>query len=272
MITSECKVVLLSNVGNSRENQEDNALFNDKFFSNEDIETMSKTRRTYLENYSPDAKNGFLVAVCDGMGGHDFGEVASYLTAEYLSDNYRSVIDSSLIGENAISRDIKMANDFVLSKSRGDSNLKNIGATLCGVVGKNSCFYGFNVGDSRLYRYVAGKLEQLSVDHTEGQRLVNLKLLTKEECAKFPRRKTLYKYIGHSVELCADVFPIKQCVSGTTLLICSDGLTDCVSDEKIESVLKTADSVEQKGKALMEEALQCNAGYGDNITIILIEF
>ena len=160
---------------------------------------------------------------------------------------------------------------MVVDSSRKDNRLKGMGATLCGVICSNGMYYGFNVGDSRLYRY-HNQLEQLSTDHTEGQRLRKLNLLTEEECQRFPRRKHLYKYIGVNSELAADVFKIGHCVSESILMLCSDGLTDALNNEEIANILSKDGNIEYKGHLLIDQALERNIGHGDNITLILIEF
>ena len=147
-----------------------------------------------------------------------------------------------------------------------------MGATLCGVLCSNGVCYGINVGDSRLYSYKNGKFEQLSTDHTEGQRLLSLKLLTEEEYQRFPRKKNLYKYIGMNGEVVADVFKIESCEPGTVLVLCSDGLADVISNEEISEILSTNEPIENKGHKLVEQAVARNVGHGDNITLILIEF
>ena len=211
-------------------------------------------------------------AVSDGMGGHASGEIASGRTVKYLSDNYARIIDGAYLNGQFISDEINRLNKDVVSFSKSDSRFRGMGATLCGVIRSRGAYYGFNVGDSRMYLYSNGALEQLSEDHNEGQRLRKLNLLTEDELKRFPRRKNLYKYVGVSGELVPDVFRIGDCVPGAALMICSDGVSDVLNKTEIEEVLGRNTSSEEKGNALVNEALKRNIGYGDNITLLLIEF
>lgn len=273
MILNDITIYFASNVGNSRQNQEDNAILpNGSFLDAELVKSISEHRQTHEAIYKGNFENGFLVAVSDGMGGHASGETASSLTVKYLSQKYRQFIDEAYLNEQFIINEIGSLNRSVISSSKEDIRLKGMGATLCGVICSNGMYYGYNVGDSRLYRHHNNQLEQLSTDHTEGQRLLKLNLLTEEEYRRFPRRKNLYKYIGINSELIPDVFKIENCIPESTLMLCSDGLTDALSDEEIAAVLNKAESIEYKGHLLIDHALERNIGHGDNITLILIKF
>jgi len=273
MMPYHVSVYFASNVGNSRHNQEDNALLpGGSYLTPESVKAISGQRHTHEAIFKHSYESGFLAAVSDGMGGHASGEVASAQTVRYLSESYPRIVEGACFGEQFVQAEIAALNRRVLSISQSNASLRGMGATLCGVVCSKGSYYGVNVGDSRLYRYYNGQLEQLSADHTEGQRLLKLNLLTKEEYQRFPRRKNLYKYIGMNGELVADVFKIGFCVPGAMLLLCSDGLADVISDAEIGAVLQGGETIEQKGRALMQRALEGNAGHGDNITLILIEF
>ena len=263
------QIASFSHIGNKRENQEDNYILKKgKFLSPRERKRTEKSKKIFC--YSVKNKNkDFLVAVSDGMGGHSSGEVASLLTVKYLSDNMQDIIQDADNGNlNAHFLDL---NKSVTDYAKKHSECRNMGATLCGFIRKGEKIIGFNLGDSRLYRFENKVLRQLSVDHTEGQRLLNLNILSEEELENFPRKKHLYKYIGANGELVADIFDIDGCVGKTTFLLCSDGLSDVLSDSEIESILNSSDDIQCRGKALVEEALKRNEGYGDNITVLLVD-
>ena len=266
------KFFVLSHIGNSRDTQEDNFLLDQCGVLPIDLrEEMKLLRTPYIKSFSRDTTN-FMAAVCDGMGGHASGEVASALSVRYLCENYQRIIDGAYLNEQFLINEIAALNRAVVSYSKTDGELKGMGATLCGVICTKGFYYGFNVGDSRLYRYSDNHIEQLSTDHTEGQRLLKLNLLSEEEYERFPRRKNLYKYVGTNSELIADVFKIGSCVSGSTLLLCSDGLSDVINENEMAETLSKNEPLECKGRALVQKALGRNVGHGDNITLILIEF
>ncbi len=263
------KAILISHVGNSRDNQEDNAMFDDGFYIGaEQIRNISETKQAYRLKEEKEQGKDFLFAVSDGMGGHACGEVASYTAVKYLADNLGRVLQAD---NESLVAEIAELNRAVVREADRDPSRNGMGATLCGVLQRENRLVGFNVGDSRLYGYSDGELKQLSTDHTEGQRLLGLKLLTEEELKTFPYRKRLCKCVGIRNELVADVFDIEAIGEGSALLICSDGLTDTLSNEEITRILNEKTSIEERGDALLGEALERNAGFGDNITIILIE-
>ena len=263
---------VVSHIGNSRDNQEDNFFLQKGVYASSDArDKMAETRDIYCHNCELN-KQRLLVAVSDGMGGHASGEVASFLTVEYLSSHYDEIIDSARQDENALATQISRINSAVSLTSKKDSSCCGMGATLCGVVANEYELIGFNIGDSRLYQYNGGELRQLSTDHTEGQRLLKMRLLTEEEVKKFPRRKMLHKYLGYDGEIVPDVFRITCAEQGSILMLCTDGLTDVLSDKEIEQVLQGSQGIEDKAKLLVNKAVAGNVGYGDNITLILIEF
>ena len=270
MITA--KSCVISHIGNSRENQEDNFLLYKGIYTTPSTrEKMADTRELYGRNCELN-KQRLLVAVSDGMGGHACGEVASLLTVEYMSDHYDEIVDSIRLGENSLATQISRINGVVSSKAKIESSCRGMGATLCGVIANEYELIGFNVGDSRLYQFKNGELKQLSTDHTEGQRLLRMQLLTEEEVKKFPRRKNLHKYIGYDGEVIPDIFRITSAEQGTILLLCTDGLSDVLTDIEMEEILSSRTSLKDKAIELVNEAVSRNLGHGDNTTVILIEF
>jgi len=270
---NECGVAVFSHVGNSRENQEDNVLFgNWRYLTDRDREELARTRGAYRACYRQPTDRNFLLAVSDGMGGHACGEVASGMTVRWLSERGRQIMESTRVDTRLLANEIRGLNRSICAYSRQNPRARGMGATLCGVVCSGGEYYGFHVGDSRIYRCTGGRLERLSVDHTEGQRLLDLQLLSEAELKTFPRRKNLYRYLGAEADPVPDVYQIGFCAPGTTLLLCSDGLTDVISDRELESVLGGKGGIAKKGEVLLELALERNPGHGDNITLILIEF
>ena len=265
-----CLVIGFSHIGNSRENHEDNYLIGKRYMSSNQVQSMSQR---HLVTEKTTISEGFCVAVSDGMGGHESGEVASLLTVQYLAKYADELIASVKLGRVNIAECITRLNYYVCDMAKQNPNNQNMGATLCGVVSDNETVYCFNVGDSRLYQYSKGVLMQITVDNTEGQRLFDLGLLNEEEVQAFPKRKVIYKYIGKPIELIPDIYQIKGIEKGTLLLLCSDGLSDVLALEEIQEILsKKYIETEDKGKLLVEMAVERNPGTGDNITLVMIEY
>ena len=262
------KVDVISHIGNSRTNQEDNFLIGAKFLELEVIKKFSPESPSICIDYMDNADNT-LLAVADGMGGHSSGEIASYLTLKKLSESCSNISSIDCFELNSV---ISKINQNITTVAQNTPEYKGMGATLCGVMLCGEKLLGFNVGDSRLYRFDNGVLQQLSKDHSEGQRLLDLKLLNEEELKTFPNRKAIYKYIGMKTDLVADVFELEPCEQGTILLLCTDGLTDVLDNFEIKDILDSEMLLKEKGEKLLNTALERNVGHGDNITIVLTEF
>ncbi len=265
-MSNQIKMALISHVGNSRSNNEDNFILpskNDGFYANENSKNLCECSATI--------EKPFCCAVSDGMGGHEFGEIASLKVVEYLSVHYDELmrsLDNKVLIQDYVTRLNEQFCNFAIR----NKNYRNMGATLCGVVADGKKALCFNAGDSRAYTFCSGKLRQITVDHSEGQRLFDLQLLTAEELKKFPNRKAIYKYIGQKTTLIPDVFEIEDYSSCSYILLCTDGLTDVLSDDEIESVLDSTDiDVNRKSQILIDLALKRSLNAGDNITLILIE-
>lgn len=263
--------IVFSHIGNSREAQEDNYLLGEGMFLSPEVrEAMGRNRSLVVDERTFSGAEPFLVAVSDGMGGQSCGEVASLTTVRYLSDRYEDIMKNA--GDMRILQEsvARLNEDFCRQADRRTEG-QDMGATLCGVVYSGRDFYGFNVGDSRLYLFAEDELKQLSVDQTEGQRLLDLGLLTEGELQNFPKRKALYNYIGRRTDLRPDLIGIPPMTQNMTLLLCSDGLTDALEDFEIEAVFRNRSlSPKEVGTKLVEQAVDRYPGQGDNITVILI--
>ena len=265
------KVYAFSHIGNSRKNQEDNYLLGRQYLLSEQVNAMSLQRK--LIKTSAVLPDDCCVAISDGMGGYEGGEIASLITVKYISAHYDEFIEKSKKSKENITKFIKKLNNYACSEAEKMSEVANMGATLCGIVSLGDSIYCFNVGDSRLYKYSDRTLTQITVDNTEGQRLLDLGLLSADEVKDFPKKKAIYKYIGKATELIPDVYEIKKLSKGDLLLLCSDGLSDVLTREEIQDVLSKQNIVtEDKGKFLTEMAVERNMGAGDNITLIIMEY
>lgn len=160
-------------------------------------------------------------------------------------------------------------NNTVCEQSQMNSDLKGMGATLvlfvlCGM----NCAV-LNIGDSRAYHYNKGSLVQITKDHTEGQRMLDLGLLTRKELSGFPARKNLNRYIGYRQNgyvLQADEY--YPTLEGGMILLCSDGISDFISDPRIAEILSFESDLEIVGKKLIDEAIVSHKA--DNATVMLI--
>lgn len=208
-----------------------------------------------------------VFAVADGMGGHEAGEIASGICVRTLGE-------SSIIGKHAprfsaadLEELLRAADERIRSETGGRA-----GTTLSGVVFVEESgmpyWLFFNVGDSRTYRLSQGRFGQISVDHSEVQELVDRGQITREQAAGHPRRHVITRALGTGDDSEADywLMPVE---AGDRILICSDGLTTEVPEERIYALLSSIADPQQSADALVQETLQCGAR--DNVTVVVVD-
>lgn len=194
-----------------------------------------------------------LLLVADGMGGHAQGEVASRLAVEFLSEKATRMAER----EDAIHA-LRCANNHVFDATLKSPDRAGMGATLVGAQITASRLIWFNVGDSRAYRWRSGQLSQLSIDHVEGG----------ESDALRPSHVVTQSLGGSSLR--QEIYPaagVDEWRRGDWLILCSDGLTDTVSDEMIARTLSRSDDAGCAVLALLERTLQ--RGAPDNVSVLV---
>jgi len=260
--------VCFSHIG-KRINHEDNFCINGTYLASEMQKQMSDNRCCYFSD-SGNAKVS-LYAVSDGMGGHNAGEIASRICVEKLSVVHNELQYLSSIKDVVayLQNVIAEINETVCELSQRQAELKGMGATLVlFVVCEKECAV-LNIGDSRAYHSLNERLIQITKDNTEGQRMLDLGLLTRKELSGFPARKNLNRYIGYNQNgyiLQADEY--YPTLDGGVLILCSDGVSDFVSDIRIAEILDSEKNLEVAGKQLIDEAVASQNA--DNATVMLI--
>ena len=241
------------NTGKRRQNNEDNFYFYGQFLP----ENNNGTDRI-LTCRSPLTDQAVDFAVFDGMGGHADGQTASNLAASIFADSVR------LGGANHE----QILYDTVLGMSnavwqKAAAALNNMGTTAAILRFTGNAFYLSNVGDSRIYLYRSGNLQQISYDHTDEAFMRGMGIKD--------RKPRLTQYVGVSPEeLALQPYLIRGGIAeGDVYLLCSDGLTDMVSAEDITSVLSAQSDAAWKVNELISRALQ-NGGK-DNVTVIVVQ-
>jgi serine/threonine protein phosphatase PrpC len=213
-----------------------------------------------------------LIAVADGMGGHAGGEVASSIAINALASLSELLNDPSI---DAASREDLLMNisysidDQIATEAKSRPDLAGMGTTLTALHLGESTVELLHVGDSRCYQWKSEKLEQLSVDHTVMQELIDQGRLTSEEALNHPQRSLLTQaLVGDSgIDPMLVVFPANI---GDQYLLCSDGLNAVLSDHEITSVIKR---YEDKKEDLLDSLIDATKAKGapDNITVVWAE-
>jgi PPM family protein phosphatase len=202
-----------------------------------------------------------LVAVADGMGGHQAGEVASATALEAL----RAAVASGEPLREAIAG----ANEAVLEKSESDHELHGMGTTLtAGMLGTDGSLTIGHVGDSRAYLMREGELRQITNDHSLVEELVRGGELTPEQAEVHPQRSIITRALGIDPRIDVDVYPI-ELQAGDRILFCSDGLTTMVRQDEMASILAHEHDPKRAAQLLVDAANA--AGGEDNITAVIVE-
>lgn len=221
-------------------------------------------RRDHNEDAYLEAAPLFLVA--DGMGGYEAGEVASAAAI----GAFGPLVGRRSLNISEVREAYKTAGENVMAV--GSGGRRTAGTTLSGVAVSENEGAGYwlvvNVGDSRTYRYAAGKLEQISVDHSLVQEMIDAGELSAEEAAAHENRNVVTRALGAGIVSDADFWMIPA-APGDRMMICSDGLTGELTDEQIADVLAGAGTPQRTAQALVDAA---NAHGGrDNVTVVIVD-
>jgi len=211
--------------------------------------------------------------VADGMGGQAAGEVASRRAIEIIPRELRKNLNSAANTDaikTVMRKAIVQANDEIMAMGALDKEMKNMGTTLVEVVWRRGPeMFITGVGDSRAYLVRNRKITQLTVDHSLAQALVEAKTISPAEAKEHRFRHVLWKYLGtKEVGEGPDVI-VMPLQAGDKCLLCSDGLTGVVPDEKIMAFMLSQPDVQQCADGLGQLAL--DSGSRDNVSCIVIE-
>jgi serine/threonine protein phosphatase PrpC len=211
-----------------------------------------------------------IVAVADGMGGHAGGEVASQLAITTLQ-NLAGVLAAGTVDDES-AEDLLMNISFAIdheiaSRVRLEPELTGMGTTLTALHVSDNSVELLHIGDSRCYQWNGKKLKQLSYDHTVMQELLDQGRLTPEEVITHPQRSMLTQALmgDNRIDPVLNIFPAKV---GDHFLLCSDGLTNLLSDHEITTLIK-----DHAGSELVDALISAvkEKGAPDNVTVLWAE-
>lgn len=206
-----------------------------------------------------------LFIVADGMGGHNAGDTASRMCVEEVVSQIEQSTKVTPIG--TFEQAVAAANEKVFQASLSDKALNGMGTTIVATVVFGDTAYIVNVGDSRLYVY-KDTFRQVTIDHSLVEEMVQSGKLHKEDMRTHPNKNIITRALGTNSDVKADCFEI-EVDEGDVLLLCSDGLSNMLEDEKIERIIKSnREDMSEAGRQLVQEANE--AGGKDNISVVLI--
>jgi|GEM_PF-481751 len=231
---------------------------------------VGKVRRVNEDYYGTrETLNGEVVVVCDGMGGHAGGEIASRLAVESIIASLNGKFSANPL--NALNDALLSANKAILDYAHQHPGFKGMGSTCVVLLLRDNCGYYAHVGDSRIYIYTKNGLHQLTKDHSFVQSLLDAGAISQQDAENHPRKNEITNALGlermQPPSLCQ-----KPCNprKGDIMLLCTDGLTGMVSDDQIQELLGSDMALYDKAKELV--ALANRAGGIDNVTLQLVQF
>jgi PPM family protein phosphatase len=239
-------VAAKTDLGRVRENNEDKF----EFFLPEDERAL--------------ASRGMVFLVCDGMGGHAAGQIASELACKTFIDVYLHHPASDPAA--AMAAGVHAAHRFVADVGRSVPSRRGMGTTLSGLILIQDRAYTVQVGDSRVYRWRSGDLRLLTQDHTWVEDMVRAGAITAEEGETHPYRHALTRAIGAEGDASPDI-ERHDLREGDRFLICSDGVMNHVSDDEIGRILDAHAPAEAAWKLVGQALL---GGGSDNTTVLIV--
>jgi PPM family protein phosphatase len=232
------------------------------------------------DSFSVDDSLGLYI-VADGMGGHLAGEIASRISVDIINRSFRRWLeedasaddiyggaDETLSKEgNFVLGGIRLANRVVYEMALEKKQYQGMGTTVVVLLVTPSMIIAANVGDSRIYMLRDNELEMLSRDHTIVAEQVALGMMTEEEAAGSSMKHILTRNLGSSENVEPEIYELEP--SGNDrFVICSDGLTDLLSDEEIREMTENSDEPEELCRDFIRTVL--NRGAHDNATIVSV--
>jgi protein phosphatase len=230
-------------------------------------------KRNTNQDYAGVFKNkaGIALAIlADGMGGHLAGDIASEMAVNHIGERWtESDIDTADKAAQWLIQAIQSENEVIYEKGQSVPEYAGMGTTIVSAALMGQSYVLANIGDSRAYLVRNKQLIQLTEDHSLVNELVKSGEITQEMAANHPRKNVLTRSLGMPNTVEVDVASHLR-VDDDYILLCSDGLTNMVSEETILAVLLSDDSLEQKVTMLI--SLANEAGGVDNITALVIHF
>ena len=232
--------------------------------------TVSDVGTVRANNQDSSFAGEHLIAMCDGMGGHAGGDTASSIAIRSLAH-----IEQDDTGGNVetISRmmetSVMAAHDAIVGKAKRERKLAGMGTTVTAVALVAGYWVIAHIGDSRAYLLRDGHLSRITCDHSYVQHLINTGRITPSEAKNHPQRNVVMRVLGDfDIDSSPDI-AIRKAHPADRWLLCSDGLSNMVDDEKLEEILSGEGTEEELAEKCIEEALF----YGglDNIAVVIAQ-
>lgn len=238
------------------------------------ITDKGKVRKENQDSYiieNCDKRKSVVISICDGMGGAKAGDLASQLACKaFVSGVYESLLSPKVFTENyekILKASCADANGVVYEYSGFDPNYNGMGTTLVGGIITKRRAHIVNVGDSRAYHLTKNGIYQVTRDHSYVNELVALGTITPEEAVNHPKKNIITRALGVDNSVESDYFTV-DLSRGECILLCSDGLSNMVTDEEIFGVYKVNKKPEYICRTLLSMTLE--RGARDNVSVVAV--
>lgn len=230
-----------------------------------DVGKVRQVNEDYFASFH--GRFGSLTLVCDGMGGHKGGELASRIAVEAIR-NYFDGIREDADPKKELLESLKSANSAILQESGENPDLEGMGSTVVLLLIKGDQAYCAHIGDSRIYLIRDGKIHQITKDHSLVQQLIDANIISPEEAKNHPKKNVITKSLGIDEQTLPDITEPIALFRGDRFVLCTDGLTGMVQDNEIMQEA-AGKEVQQACRNLVE--LANKRGGKDNITVQILE-
>lgn len=231
------------------------------------ISDVGLVRKKNEDAFWIDENQGFFL-VCDGMGGHRGGEVASRMAVQTISQSMQGF--SSSDAQQRLIQAIETANQAILKAGLENEHLFEMGTTVTAALVDGSRLLVANVGDSGVFLIRSDSIRKITRDHTLAEEMLSHGILKPDEMRKNSYNHILTRALGINEQVEIDIFD-EDILPGDILLMCSDGLTDMLIPEEILEIIQAHSSdLETAASHLISKALQ--KGGFDNVTLVLLCF
>lgn len=231
-----------------------------------DVGKARERNEDYFGSFS--GSFGNLLVVCDGMGGHKGGEIASRLAVETLKNHFEKLSEDFNPAEE-IRKALQEANDSIIETAERDSSLSDMGSTVVLVLIKENLAYCASLGDSRIYLITEDGIRRFTKDHSLVQQMIDSNMITEEEAKDHPKKNVITKALGIDEALEPDIHEPLGLKENHKLVLCTDGLTSTVNEEEILEEVEN-NSPQQASQKLVDLANE--RGGADNITVQVVSF
>lgn len=236
-----------------------------------DVGCLREANEDYGQHFVPSdweskLRRGILTVVADGMGGHASGEVASRMAVDLIGRYYYQDMENP--APLALQKAVELANREIYEASTTDENLFGMGTTLIVMALLDNRAFTAHVGDSRLYRLQNQQLGLMTFDHSQVMEMVRQGLLSLEEAWNHEDKNIILRALGTQPNVEVELSDFFEVVAGDEFLLCSDGLSDMLTDAEIKQIWTSSKDVHTACENLIERAKQ-NGGH-DNVTVGII--